>query len=124
MAKNIVQNVDQLNKIVENTTLKGDVDSQNNIRVDGKITGTLQVKGKLVLGVKGIIEGEITCESAEIEGVITGNIQVTGLLSLKATAKIEGDISTQKLSIESGAVHNGRTSMSVGSRTETTITNG
>lgn len=103
---------DSLNKIVENTQIVGDVDSQANIRVDGKIKGTLKVKGKLVLGEKGQIEGEIQCESAEIEGLITGNIAVSGLLSLKSTSRIIGDVTTQKLSMEAGAVHNGLTSMS------------
>ena len=124
MAKNNIQNVDQLNKIVENTSLKGDVDSQNNIRVDGTISGTLKVKGKLVLGLKGTVEGEIVCESAEIEGTIKGNIHVSGLLSLKSTARIEGDVTTQKLSMESGAVHNGYTSMSSSVKVETPISNG
>jgi cytoskeletal protein CcmA (bactofilin family) len=72
---------DQLNKIVENTSITGDIDSLTNMRVDGKIKGTLKVKGKLVLGTNGSVEGEIMCENAEIEGKITGNIQVTGLLS-------------------------------------------
>lgn len=103
---------DTLNKIVENTKIVGDIDSQTNIRVDGRVKGTLKVKGKLVLGVKGYIEGEIKCESAEIEGTITGNIAVSGLLSLKSTSKIMGDIMTQKLSMETGAEHNGLTSMS------------
>ncbi len=102
---------DQLNKIVENTRITGDVDSMTNIRVDGNIKGTLNVKGKLVLGTNGSVEGEIRCENAEIEGTITGNIQVSGLLSLKATSKINGDITTQKLSMESGALHNGKTAM-------------
>jgi cytoskeletal protein CcmA (bactofilin family) len=103
---------DSLNKIVENTQIVGDVDSQTNIRVDGKIKGTLKVKGKLVLGEKGMIEGEINCESAEVEGTIIGNITVSGLLSLKSTSKIIGDVTTQKLSMETGAEHNGLTSMS------------
>ena len=101
-----------LNKIVANTQIVGDIDSQTNIRVDGKIKGTLRVKGKLVLGEKGIIEGEIDCESAEIEGTITGNIAASGLLSLKSTSRITGDVTTQKLSMETGAEHNGLTSMS------------
>lgn len=112
MAKSIVQSAnDQLNKIVENTKIVGDVDSQDNMRVDGIIEGSLKVKGKLVLGVNGKIQGEIHCENAEIEGTINGNIEVSGLLSLKSTSKIIGDISTQKLSMEAGAVHNGKTSM-------------
>ena len=76
------------------------------------------------LGNRTFKEGEIVCESAEIEGSIKGNIHVSGLLSLKSTAKIEGDVTTQKLSIESGAVHNGHTSMSSSVKVETLITNG
>lgn len=102
---------DQLNKIVENTSITGDIISQTNMRLDGKIKGTLKVKGKLVLGPSGTVEGEIQCENAEIEGTISGNIQVSELLSLKSSSKINGDISTQKLSMESGAMHNGKTSM-------------
>jgi|SaaInl0LU_22_DNA_1037365.scaffolds.fasta_scaffold03977_2 cytoskeletal protein CcmA (bactofilin family) len=112
MAKSIAQPAnDQLNKIVENTKIVGDIDSQTNMRVDGKIQGTLKVKGKLVLGEKGFVEGEIHCENAEIEGTINGNIHVTGLLSLKSSSKIQGDITSQKLSMEAGALHNGKTSM-------------
>lgn len=114
MAKSIAQPAnDQLNKIVENTKILGDIDSQTNMRVDGRIKGTLKVKGKLVLGVNGFVEGEIHCENAEIEGTINGNIQVSGLLSLKSTSKIQGDITSQKLSMEAGALHNGKTSMGV-----------
>ena len=102
---------DQLNKIVENTSITGDIISQTNMRLDGNIKGTLRVKGKLVLGTSGSVEGEIQCENAEIEGTITGNIHVSELLSLKSTSKINGDISTQKLSMEAGAMHNGKTSM-------------
>ena len=123
MAKSIVQMAnDQLNKIVENTRIVGDIDSQNNMRVDGKIKGTLKVKGKLVLGVNGLIEGEIHCENAEIEGTINGNIQVSGLLSLKSTSKIQGDITSQKLSMEAGALHNGKTSMGVSSSSKSIST--
>lgn len=113
MAKNnTALNSDQLNKIVDNTLITGDVNSQTNIRVDGKIVGTLKVKGKLVLGTNGVIEGEVNCDVAEIEGVIAGNIAVGGLLSLKSTSTINGDIIAQKISMEPGAVYNGKISMS------------
>ncbi len=123
MAKSIVQTAnDQLNKIVENTKIVGDIESQTNMRVDGKIKGTLKIKGKLVLGTNGLIEGEIHCDSAEIEGTINGNIQVSGLLSLKASSRIQGDITSQKLSMEAGALHNGKTSMGAASASKTIST--
>ena len=113
MAKNNPNlSTDQLNKIVDNTVITGDVTSATNIRVDGKIAGTLSVEGKLVLGTSGTIEGEVNCTTAEIEGTITGNITVRGLLSLKSTTVINGDIRAEKISMEPGAVYNGKISMS------------
>ena len=113
MAKSYSNNSnDQINKIVENTVITGDIQSENNIRVDGKIVGSLMVKGKLVLGQNGVIEGEIVCQNAEIEGTIKGNLKVDNLLALKATCVINGDVTSPKISQEAGAIHNGFTSMS------------
>jgi cytoskeletal protein CcmA (bactofilin family) len=97
----------KLNQIVEGTEIKGTFNSDSNMRVDGKIDGTIDITGKLVLGVNGYIEGDIVCENAEIEGTFKGNIKVRGFLVLKATAKIYGDIYTQKFSVEPGAVFTG-----------------
>ncbi len=64
-----------------------------------------------MLGPDGKIEGDITCQNADIEGTLNGTINVKELLTLKTTAKLQGDISTGKLSIEPGAVFSGTCSM-------------
>lgn len=97
----------KLNQIVEGTEIKGTFNSDSNMRVDGKIEGSIDITGKLVLGVNGYIEGDIVCENAEVEGTFKGNINVRSFLSLKSTAKIYGDIYTQKISVEPGAVFTG-----------------
>lgn len=108
MAKsNEVNAPGKLNQIVEGTDIKGTFNSDSNMRVDGKIDGSIDITGKLVLGVNGYIEGDIICENAEVEGTFKGNIKVRSFLSLKSTAKIYGDIYTQKISVEPGAVFTG-----------------
>ena len=102
---------DRLNRIVEGTNIQGEIKSDSNIRIDGRVIGTITTKGKLVLGATGFIEGEVICASADIEGTITGKITVDQLLSLKSTAKINGDILTGKLAIEPGAVFTGSCGM-------------
>ena len=97
---------DKLNKIVEGTSIKGDVKTDSNFRIDGSLEGTLESIGKLVIGVTGKIEGEITCGNADIEGEFIGNIRVDGLLILKSTAKISGNVIAGKIAIENGAVFN------------------
>ncbi len=106
-----INSPDRLNRIVEGTSIEGDIRSDSNIRIDGRLKGTIHTKGRLVIGSSGIIEGEIICENADIEGVFVGKINVNQLLSLKATAKLTGDIITSKLAIEPGAMFSGACSM-------------
>jgi cytoskeletal protein CcmA (bactofilin family) len=110
MAKN--ENISSsVNLIGPGTVIKGDIDTNGDIRIDGSIEGTIKVKGKLVVGNSGKIEGEIQCQNAEVFGEIVGQLSVSELLSLKASAKMNGDILTNKLSIEPGAIFSGTCKM-------------
>jgi cytoskeletal protein CcmA (bactofilin family) len=112
MARNSSDNVvGEFNKIVAGTKIHGEIETQGDIRVDGTIVGNMKIKGKLVLGPTGLIEGEVKCKNAEIMGTMNVEIQVEELLSLKATAKIKGDVITNKLSIEPGAKLTGTINM-------------
>jgi cytoskeletal protein CcmA (bactofilin family) len=111
MAKNFETEQKQINIIGAGTTIVGDVNCPGDIRIDGTLTGNLNVQGKIVIGTSGIIKGEITCKNSEIEGKIEGRVTVTELLSLKSTSSILGDISTRKLAIEPGAIFTGNCKM-------------
>ncbi|MFY8137339.1 MAG: bactofilin family protein [Flavobacteriales bacterium] len=100
-----------INRIVEGTSIEGEIRCESNIRIDGVFIGNLSTKGRLVIGPAGKIEGTIQCQNAEVEGVVKGKISVQQLLSLKGTAKVEGDIFTDKLSIEPGATFTGACNM-------------
>lgn len=107
---------EKLNRIVDGTSIEGHIKSDSNIRIDGKLKGTIQTRGRLVIGPSGFIDGDITCENADIEGTFTGKIQVNGLLTLKQSAKLKGEIITGKLAIEPGAVFSGSCTMSGGQK--------
>jgi cytoskeletal protein CcmA (bactofilin family) len=101
----------EFNRIVAGTTIKGDLTTNGDIRIDGTVTGTLNVKGKIVLGPNGRIEGEVVCKNAEIQGNIKANIKIEELLSLKASARVQGEILTDKIAIEPGAKISGTINM-------------
>ena len=101
----------ELNRIVENSKVKGDLDCASNIRIDGTVEGTLKTTGKLVVGVNGIVEGDVICDSADIEGKILGKLNVKNRLFLKSTADISGEIVFDKLVVEDGAKFRGQVSM-------------
>jgi cytoskeletal protein CcmA (bactofilin family) len=100
-----------INRIVEGTSIEGDIKCESNIRIDGSFVGNLTTKGRLVVGPAGRIEGTVNCQNAEIEGLVKGKVYVQQLLSLKGSAKVEGDIFTDKLAVEPGSSFTGACNM-------------
>lgn len=108
---NYQESTNSVNTIVNGTEINGEIKSTGDIRIDGKLKGTVDIKGRLVIGATGFVDGEIICSNCDVSGKILGTITVTELLSLKSSANIQGDMVTKKLSIEPGAVFTGTCKM-------------
>ena len=102
------------NIIAKNTTIAGDIKSDGDFRIDGTVEGTITTQGRVVIGAKGIVKGDVQCSNADIEGTFSGKLIVTELLSLKGTAKINGEVFINKLSVEPGATFNATCEMKSG----------
>jgi cytoskeletal protein CcmA (bactofilin family) len=111
--KNQTFNPQEINIINAGTSIKGDISSEGDLRIDGNITGNISVKSKLVLGASSKINGNVKATNCDVQGNVNGNLIIEDLLSVKSTAKIFGDITSQKLVIESGAEFNGNSQMGV-----------
>ncbi|WP_281636835.1 bactofilin family protein [Flavobacterium marginilacus] len=94
------------NRIVEGTTIHGDIISPADFRLDGELIGNFTSNGKLVIGPSGSIKGDIICNTVDIEGKFEGKIKVEGLLNIKESANIIGEVEIGKLAVEPGAVFN------------------
>ena len=106
MAKEI-ESTNAINLISAGTSVKGDIESNSGIRLDGQLQGKMDIKGKVVIGASGTIVGDIVCQTLEVSGQITGNIHAADLVSLKSTARMNGQIIARKLAIEPGAIFTG-----------------
>ena len=93
----------QPNRIERSTKITGEIVSEADFRIDGKVEGTISTSGKVVIGEEGVVSGKIVCENSDIAGTIKGNLDVSGILSLKSSARIEGEVVAGKLAVESGA---------------------
>ena len=96
-----------INIIASGTEIQGEINTAGDMRIDGKLTGNFTSNQKLVIGVSGIVEGNINCKDCDISGKITGNIYVGELLVLKSTSDVKGDISTNKIVVELDAQYSG-----------------
>ncbi len=91
------------NRIVEGTSIKGDILSHADFRLDGELVGNFKSNGKIVIGPAGSVKGDIICKNADIEGRFEGRIQVAEMLNVKNKASIHGEVTVGKLSVEPGA---------------------
>lgn len=101
--------------IASGTTLKGDISSSGDIRIDGVLQGNIHCTAKVVIGSNGVVNGDIAGQQADIMGKVTGTIKVKELLQLKGGSQVNGNIHAGKLQIEPSANFNGQCHMTEGS---------
>lgn len=106
------------NVIGKKTLIVGDIISDGDFRVDGTLEGTLKTKGRIIIGVDGLIKGNVEASNADIEGSISGKLEVQKTLTIKATATISGEVIVGKLSVEPGAAFNATCVMRVATNKE------
>ena len=123
MAKPIITEAPLVNIIGPMTTIEGDLKCGGDIRIEGNLKGSVDCKGKIVVGESGSIEGEIICRNGDFSGRIKGQVKVSELLTLKSGVVLEGDIIIGKLAIEPGARFSGKCSMELGAGTSDDLRN-
>lgn len=99
------------NTISKGTSLQGNIETDANLRIEGRMKGDVKARSTFSVGEGAVVEGNISAESAEIAGEIRGQMEVTTVLVLKSTAIVHGDILTDKFVVEAGAQFNGSCKM-------------
>jgi cytoskeletal protein CcmA (bactofilin family) len=98
--------------IAYGTTINGDIEFSDGLRVDGRINGSI-IAGKdspslLVISETAVIVGEVHADHVIVNGAVQGSIEATNLLELQPKAKIDGDVSYRALEMHQGAVISGQ----------------
>lgn len=100
-------NVNEVSRVSSGTIIKGEMSSPNDIRIDGTFEGKIFSNGKVVVGEKAVVTGDIICTNVDFWGKMRGNFYVKDTLSLKDTCNVEGDLHIKRLQIELDAKFNG-----------------
>ena len=60
--------------IAQQCTLEGDLTTQNSIKVDGQIKGTLRAEGRAIIGETGVVKGDVHAVDLLVLGRLEGNV--------------------------------------------------
>ena len=85
--------------------VKGDVVSTEDLVIDGKVEGTIELGNhSLTIGQGASIVADLVAKTVTISGQVKGNVMGNAKVELKSTAKVEGDVTAPMFVMEDGAV--------------------
>ena len=99
--------VNEVSRIAAGTVFKGEMSSPGDIRIDGEFEGRIFSKGRVVVGEKAKVKGDIVCSDVDFCGKIVGNLYVKDTLVLRKGCTVEGDLNVKRLQVELDAAFNG-----------------
>ena len=104
----------QINVVAEGTVLEGTLYVKEDVRVSGRIVGTVTAQKRVVVAPEGAIDGEVVAAVADVSGSVHGDLDVAEHLILRSGARVEGSLKTGQFTVEKGAVFNGTCRMGQG----------
>lgn len=101
-----------LSVIGSNTQVEGDINSDEDLTVEGHVSGIITCKQHTVtLGTNGYIKGDVYAHTLHVSGEIKGNLVVLHRATIHKGAKVSGTIVAQCLVLEDGSVFHGSIDM-------------
>ncbi len=99
---------DNLTLIDRDVTLVGEIVSEENIRLRGRMEGNILTSGSVVIEPHGSVRGDITAENLIVEGSIEGKVIVARKFELRPTGRMRGDIRASVVAIAEEAFLQGK----------------
>ena len=95
--------------IGQGVVVEGKITSTQDLRIDGKVEGTIEVGNhSLILGKGAAVKANLVAKSIVVSGTVIGNVTATDRLDLQATGSVQGDIRSPRLVVADGATINGK----------------
>ncbi len=90
---------------------EGKLSFEGTVRIDGKFTGEIFTKDKLVIGEGAVVSAEMEVDSVVISGEVKGNINAKSRVEINSPGKLYGNIQAPILIIEEGVIFEGNCKM-------------
>ena len=96
-----------INRISNGTTVVGTIDTNGDLRIDGRVEGNIHSAGRVIIGETGFVKGDLTSKMLDVMGHFEGTIIVSETTVLKGSATVIGSLTPGKLVVEAGAKFDG-----------------
>ena len=90
---------------------KGELKAQEDLKVEGRIEGTIQHQQRIVVGAKGEVVATVSAATIDVDGKVQGDMHAKKSVKVSSSAVVRGNIRAPSVSITEGANFNGSVSM-------------
>ncbi|MEI6614475.1 MAG: polymer-forming cytoskeletal protein [Chrysiogenales bacterium] len=90
------------------TFIAGEIQGQDDLNLEGQLTGNIDIGGLLFVGKKGSFKGKAKAGNMIIEGRMEGQIKATAKIEIRSSGHIQGTIICQQIVIAEGAFWDGK----------------
>jgi len=97
--------------IDEGSEIEGRYTFSGTLMMNGRFTGEISSTDTLIVGDKGVINGDIRAGQVVVSGEVVGNISGTERVELKRTARVFGDVEAPVVVVEEGVLFEGHCRM-------------
>ncbi len=91
----------------KDTKIAGDVFAEENMKIDGSITGNVFSAGDVIVGETAVITGNVSGKEVVVSGSIIGDIKADETVTLTSKGKIEGNVQTTGFVVDIGSYFSG-----------------
>lgn len=97
--------------IDRNTVVDGMLSTSHDLRVEGRVTGTVMCQGIIHISAGAEVDATVEAAGIVVAGTLSGAITCHGKLDIHATGIVRGRVETGRLSVVEGAVYEGQLRM-------------
>jgi cytoskeletal protein CcmA (bactofilin family) len=90
---------------------KGELRAQEDIKIEGRIEGSIHHQQRVVVGNKGEVVATVNAQSIDVDGKVQGDITARKSVKVTSSAVVRGNIRAPSVSITEGANFNGGVTM-------------
>lgn len=102
--------------------VEGEINGDESLHVDGRVKGTIRLKGDLFVGVGGIVEADVDARNVVIQGTITGKVLARRQMEVQPTGRFHGECTAASYEIREGAIFEGISRMTSSNTTQSALT--
>src|SRR5438067_7683539 len=92
-------------------TIRGELDTDGTVRVDGRVEGPSHRAGTLIVGASGYVVGDIEARDVVVAGMVQGNVHASGRIQVESGASVLGEIRANSMILLEGATIHGQASI-------------